>query len=396
MNGRIIALLVVFFGVVSGYSQNLNEVAVKQYVETYYPVAVKCGTLHNVPPSILLAQALIYTKAGTNHLAKVPNNHMAVTCTKADVENRYHQDNNTNNICFKRYSSVEESYNDYLKKIKENSLYSPLFKLANTDYRGWANGLQKIGHSPNANYGTMLISLIETYHLDQYDTPPSVSTTTPKTEPVVVEMPIQVVIDPSLLEKKSPIEEKPKEEKPIEVQVVTEIRDTIQIVTIPKEEIVEVPIPTEPIRTKVEEPVVQVVDTIPTVKSKVYTITDLSTLTPIYYPYSDRPVYIKDGIRFIVAVKGDTFEKIAKSVQKLETHLRLYNDLYEYKYQPVEGEVVYIEKKNKKCTVQYHTIEMGESLRYISQIYGIQLEKIIDKNEEENIGVGYILCISCK
>ena len=393
MNGRIIALLIVFLGVFSVFSQNLNEIAVKQYVETYYPVAVRCGALHNVPPSILLAQALIYTKAGTNHLAKVPNNHMAVTCTKADVDNRYHQDNNTNNICFKKYATVEDSYNDYLKKIKENSLYAPLFKLSNTDYRGWANGLQKIGHSSNANYGAMLISLIQTYHLDQYDSPQDI--TTIKT--AEVEMPIQVVIDPSLLEKKNPIEEKPKEEKPIEVQVVTEIRDTIQIVTIPKENIVEVPIPTEPIRTKIEEGVIQVVDTVlPSLKSKVYTITDISTLTTVYFPYSDRPVYVKDGIKFIIAAKGDTFEKIGKSVQLPETHLRLYNDLYEYKYQPIEGEVVYIQKKNGKCSVQYHTIEMGESLRYISQIYGIRLEKIIDRNDEENIGVGYILCISCK
>ncbi len=107
-------------------------------------------------------------------------------------------------------------------------------------------------------------------------------------------------------------------------------------------------------------------------------------------------MYSKDGLKFVIAIKGDSFAKISKSVQLPETHLRLYNDIYDYKYQPVEGEVVYIQKKKKKCKVEFHTIEYGESLRYISQLYGIRLEKILDKNESSNIGVGYILCISCK
>ncbi len=132
------------------------------------------------------------------------------------------------------------------------------------------------------------------------------------------------------------------------------------------------------------------------VQAKVYTITDPSDLKEVYYPYSDRKVYSKDGLKFVIAIKGDSFAKISKSVQLPETHLRLYNDIYDYKYQPVEGEVVYIQKKKKKCKVEFHTIEYGESLRYISQLYGIRLEKILDKNESSNIGVGYILCISCK
>lgn len=388
---RFIILLLLILSNVVVQSQNLNETAVRKYVEMYAPIAVTYGRMYNIPSSILLAQALLYTKAGTNHLAKVPNNHMAVTCTKADVDNRYHQDNNTNNICFKKYATVEESYNDYLHKIKENSLYTPLFKLSNTDYKGWANGLQKIGHSTNANYGGMLISLIETYHLDQYDSSSKDVIPEPKSEPVQIEMPIQVVIDPSLLEVK-----KPNEEKPIEVQIVQEQQDTIKIVSIPKVENESPAIPADPITSKEKSQVIKMADTVPPLKSKVYIINDVSKLTTVYYPYTERPVYVKEGIKFIIAAKNDSFEKIGKSVQLPETHLRLYNDVYDYKYQPEEGEVVYIQKKNKKCNTQYHTIEMGESLRYISQLYGVRLEMILEKNDQENIGVGFMMCISCK
>jgi len=369
-------------------AQTLNEQAVLKYVETYCSVAVKCGEQYHVPASILLAQALIYTKAGTNHLSKIPNNHMAVTCTKNDVDNRYHQDDNLKNICFKKYEKVEDSYLDYLKKINENALYAPLFKLDSKDYKGWANGLQKIGHSTSPSYGNQLIQLIETYKLFRFDSPIVEKQEVPKEEPVVVEVPIRVEIDPALLEPKTT--EKPKQTEPTQIPLV-EIVDSSK--TNPS---ISVITPEPKLDTISTSTVIPVQEETKPIVSRVYTITDISGLATVYYPYSDRPVYEQDGLKFVIAVKGDSFEKIAQSVQLPETHLRLYNDLYEYKYQPVEGEVVYIQKKKTKCKTEYHTIEMGESLRYISQIYGIQLEKILERNDEENIGVGYILCISCK
>jgi hypothetical protein len=390
MYKRLIFFSLIFGLLYSGGSQNLNEAAVKQYVATYHSIAQSCGTEYHIPASILLAQALIYTKAGTNHLAKFPNNHMAVTCLKTDVDNRYQQDNNPNNLCFRKYASVEDSYKDYLNRIKENALYVPLFKLQETDYKGWAMGLQKIGHSTNPNYGTILISLIETYQLSQYDLQPIIENKVESKEPVIVEMPIVVEIDPSLLESINKKNEPAKPDSLVNIpqeptfQVTlsdsTDIPEPIQVVSIENNQNGSVPVVPE------TKPII----------SKVYTIFDTTGLKTVYYPYSDRPVYVKDGLKFIIAAKNDTFEKISKSVQLPETHLRLYNDLYEYKYEPVEGEVVYIQKKKNKSKVEYHTIEMGESLRYISQIYGICLEKIIEKNEDANLGIGYILCISCK
>ena len=70
MKNRIIIFFILVLGVFTVKSQNLNEIAVRKYVETYAQVAVTYGRMYNVPSSILLAQALIYTKAGTNHLAK--------------------------------------------------------------------------------------------------------------------------------------------------------------------------------------------------------------------------------------------------------------------------------------------------------------------------------------
>lgn len=346
-------LIVILFLLIStrmiSSGQSFNEQSVKNYLENYASIAVTCSEQFHVPASILLAQALVYTKGGTNHLAKIPNNHMAVTCSKDDVDNRYYQDNNMHNICFRKYEKVEESYMDYLKKIKNNDLYKPLFQLERNDYKGWATGLQKIGHSISPNYGNTLIQIIEKYNLSVFDPQKVEMSDSSSTQTMTVEVPIIVEIDPALLE--------------------------VKVVDVKKE-----------VETSSQQPLV----------SKVYTIFDTTSLKKVYYPYAERPVYEKDGLKFVIAVRGDSFLSISKSVQLPESHVRLYNDLYDYKYQPVEGEVVYIQKKRKKCDVPYHTIVLGESLRYISQIYGIQLEKILERNDEENIGVGYILCISCK
>ncbi len=379
MKRIILSLFVLIFIQFGLIAQPLNPEAVQSYVDQYSTIAIETGRDHHIPSSILLAQAMIYTQAGTNHLAQVANNHLAVTCTAGDVGNRYHQDNNTQNVCFRKYDLVKDSYTDYALRIKKNSLYDPLFALSETDYRGWAEGLQRIGHSQRAQYGASLISLIETYHLYRFDK---------GYEPVVEEMETktkveqkqnreglkndqggEAVLPPDFISSKK---EEPKEvEMQIQVVIDDELIQEYQL---------------ETVDTPSQKPV----------QAKVYTITDPSDLKEVYYPYSDRKVYSKDGLKFVIAIKGDSFAKISKSVQLPETHLRLYNDIYDYKYQPVEGEVVYIQKKKKKCKVEFHTIEYGESLRYISQLYGIRLEKILDKNESSNIGVGYILCISCK
>ncbi len=286
MYKRLIFISLIFGLLYTGGSQNLNEAAVKQYVSTYHSIAQSCGAEYHIPASILLAQALVYTKAGTNHLAKFPNNHMAVTCLKTDVDNRYQQDNNPNNLCFRKYATVEESYKDYLNRIKENAIYAPLFKLQETDYKGWAMGLQKIGHSTNPNYGTILINLIETYQLTQYDLQPIIESKVEPKEPVIVEMPIVVEIDPSLLESINKKNEPAKPDSVVNIpqeptfQVTltdsNNITEQIQVVSIENNQNVSVPVVPE------TKPIV----------SKVYTIFDTTGLKTVYYTYSDRPVYI--------------------------------------------------------------------------------------------------------
>ena len=48
--------------------------------------------------------------------------------------------------------------------------YAGLFKLRKTDYKGWAKGLKIAGYATDPKYPNKLITLIERYRLDKYDT----------------------------------------------------------------------------------------------------------------------------------------------------------------------------------------------------------------------------------
>ena len=115
-----------------------------------------------------------------------------------------------------------------------------------------------------------------------------------------------------------------------------------------------------------------------------------------YYPYTSRPVYENNKTKFILARAGDTYQKLAVAMQLTEKNLRLYNDVYDGS-EPIEDEVIYLEQKSTKSTVPYHTLQEGDTYRYIAQRYGIQLKILIKRNSGNinSYGVGDQICIGC-
>jgi len=102
-------------------------------------------------------------------------------------------------------------------------------------------------------------------------------------------------------------------------------------------------------------------------------------------PFSYRKVFENNHTYFIIAQKGDTYEKIAGDVQVAAVSLRKFNDVLDPNSQPVENEIVYIEAKAKTHNNKVHIVQAGETLRYIAQRYGVQLHYIFKYNSlDEN------------
>lgn len=396
MKSTFFFLVNIFCIIFSLNAQNYDPVAIKKYVDENKAYAIESMQLHKVPASITLAQGIFHTKLATNHLAKFANNHFSITCAKTDVDNRYHQDNNMQNLCFRKYATVRDSYIDHGVYLSTKAHYKSLFSLDIYDYKAWATELHKLGYSITKNYAQNLINIIETYNLTQYDHP--------EQTPAEVEPQISAVTEPAT----SPAENNTTTEI-LETVILEQEVDTVE--TYFTEEDSE--------ENLLEKPIFAYSQIVQKEKSKqaeelsVASTSKKTEETPaqkneilffsvneaeqklVRYPLSDRNVYEREGVKFIIAKAGDTFSNLAKELQFTENRLREYNDVYDSETEIQTGEVVYLEMKNRKCNVDFHTIKYGETLRYIAQKYAIQLIVILKNNGESGYSLNEEICISC-
>lgn len=377
-------------------AQNYDPAAIKKYVEENKAYAIESMQLHKVPASITLAQGVFHTKLATNHLAKFANNHFSITCAKTDVDNRYHQDNNMQNICFRKYATVRDSYIDHGVYLSTKTHYKSLFSLDIYDYKAWATELHKLGYSITKNYAQNLINIIETYNLTQYDYP--------EQTPAEVETQIATVTEPT----PSPAENNTTTEIQ-EIVILEQEVDTVETYFTEEdseENFLEKPISADSqIVQKEKSKQAEELSVASTSKKTEETPTQKNEILffsvnegeqkLVRYPLSDRNVYEREGIKFIIAKAGDTFSNLAKELQFTENRLREYNDVYDSETELQVGEVVYLEMKNRKCNVDFHTIKYGETLRYIAQKYAIQLIIILKNNGESGYSLNEEICISC-
>ena len=147
----------------------------EKYIQQYCDLAMYHQKKYAIPASIKLAQGLLETGAGTSKLARNANNHFGIKCHSDWKGERVYLADDTPNDCFRKYNTVEESFEDHSLFLKR-AHYSRLFNLEITDYTGWARGLQECGYATDKTYASKLINLIETYKLQQYDTNNQVGT----------------------------------------------------------------------------------------------------------------------------------------------------------------------------------------------------------------------------
>lgn len=96
--------------------------------------------------------------------------------------------------------------------------------------------------------------------------------------------------------------------------------------------------------------------------------------------YRKHDVKVHDNnIRFIIAKNGDTPYKIAKEFEMGLWQIYKYNDLNtNEKIQ--EGDVIYLQPKRAKAKFEFHTVETGDTMKKISQMYGVKLSKLYKRN----------------
>ena len=451
---KIFTLAMALCLAVVGFSQYTMEDRIYDYIDDYKDLAMQEMELYGVPASITLAQAIYASQAGTNDLVRECHNHFAIMCHTQEWkgETYYRPADKKQENCYRKYATDAESYRDHSLFLSTRSRYVKLFYYPITDYRSWATGLLEAGFSGNPKYADTLISIIEKYYLMHYDRkvaqklgdttalramqkPQPERTTTPTS--TVAAKPAVTTTEPTPVAKqeepKQPVTQPKTETAQPKVETTQPKAETTQPkteTTLPKAETTKPKTETSKSSVKSDTMVVNGIEVIvekpekkkaeaqPQETKKTGTDAEPQPKTPqpekvnglnvfvldpytipyksAYYPYTSRPVYENNKTKFILARAGDTYQKLANTLQLTEKNLRLYNDVYDGS-EPIEDEVIYLEQKSTKSSVKFHTLQEGDTYRYIAQRYGIQLKILIKRNSGNinSYGVGDQICIGC-
>jgi LysM repeat protein len=98
-----------------------------------------------------------------------------------------------------------------------------------------------------------------------------------------------------------------------------------------------------------------------------------------------------NGVKYIIAKKGDNLKKLTKKLEKAPWELRRYNELPK-NAKLKQGQIIYLQPKRRKANkkYKYHIVKPGETLYSISQKYAIKTKSLIKLNKlnSQNIKPG--------
>jgi LysM repeat protein len=312
------------------FGQSYTKSDIAVYIQRYAEIAVEKMREHKIPASITLAQGILESAAGKSELAINANNHFGIKCGGKWNGKTYTKDDDKADECFRKYNSPEQSFEDHTEFLQAPR-YAELFSLEITDYKAWAHGLKKAGYATHPQYAERLIRIIEEYELMRYDTATSVHYVAKS-------------------QKKQPAETNKKTaRKPVHI---------------------------------------------PPAKRKAEFVGNYREFPQVDYPYTTRPVFINNGVHFVVANEGDTYFSIAVDVQLTIAELKRHNETLFKRQEPYTGEIIYLEKKKRSANVPSHIVRQGETLRSISQLYACKSKticKLNNLNKQSTLTVGEVL-----
>lgn len=138
------------------------------FIKRFSPVAIAEMRRYGVPASILLAQSLLASDAGTDVQALESNNFFLRTC----------QDDNCKALHFTRaggeegsdvFSNLWGSFRAQSLFFKNSETYNRLMDGRNADYSTWARALDVFGYAADPQYGAKILALVKSLDLESFD-----------------------------------------------------------------------------------------------------------------------------------------------------------------------------------------------------------------------------------
>jgi LysM repeat protein len=281
-----------------------------------------------IPASITLAQGLLETGFGQSELAVNANNHFGIKCKSDWTGEKVYHDDDAKGECFRKYNTAIESYRDHSDFLRNRPHYASLFKLDVTDYEGWAKGLKAAGYATNPQYPQRLIKLIEENNLHQY---------------TLLALQQKPKGDTEILASAAPS----TEETRTETAIVAETNATTTTTSAFEE-------------TASQKP-------------------EVATEVQNKYPQG---IFTINDAKVLFAEAGTSLFALATNNNIAYNKLLDFNDLG--KVDIIEkGQLIFLQKKQKRGSKDVHVVEVNENLHEISQKEGIQLSSVLEFNNLE-------------
>ena len=290
----------------------------EEYIDRYKHIAVAHMERYGIPASITLAQGILESDCGNSALSRSSNNHFGIKCKSDWTGRRVFHDDDARGECFRAYGSVEASYEDHARFLDSQPRYDSLFVYPADDYRSWARGLKAAGYATAPDYAQRLCRIIEETQLYLLDRPQG--------------------------EALYAARNRSRAEQAVEG---FEAGSSVNPLTPANEERIDPD--------------------------------DFRVTINAYKGYN---IYVTNGVNYIVAKEGDTFENIGQKFRISARNLRKFNDVSK-NAQPVANEVIYIGRKKKRWdgNVLLHTVREGETLWSLGQSYGIRTKSLARLNK---------------
>lgn len=325
----------------------------QEYIYKWRATAIENMEVYGIPASITMGQAILESGFGNGYLARVANNHFCIKCKSSWTGRTITHADDRPDDCFRVYDSVEESFQDHAEFLSEGKRYEFLFAYDSDDYKNWAKGLKKAGYATAPDYAERLIGTIERYHLYLLDGKNG------------IEAYDKYVAEELNVDTKSLV---PEQTEVATAEVAAEVKDVVKA---------DVHVERDATLAYADRGI------------------DPNNFRVTINSHHGYNVYLTNEAHYVIAKSGDTFAKIGEMFQVAPLTLRKFNDM-KSGAEPEEGDIVYIERKLSRWngSDMLHTVTKGETLHFLSQLYGIrlhQLSKINRLREDATLVDGQII-----
>ena len=300
-----------------------DSLKIQQYIDQYKAAAIAEMQRTGIPAAITLAQGIHESAAGTSPLTIASNNHFGIKCKTGWAGPAVYHDDDAKGECFRSYTCPQDSYKDHSDFLKANQRYAFLFGYDPLDYEAWAKGLKQAGYATNPKYPQILIKTIERFHLNELTL-----LALDKTNSFGNDMAISIT-------------------------------NTQPVIAAPAQPSAAFTMDT----TAIQPPVRHIPNSNFDIAST--------------YPTG---VFSINGSKVVFAERGTSLLALAMQHHISLPNLLAWNDMQHGEIVE-ENQLIFIEKKSKKCQAAYHEVKSGETLWQISQQEGIRLASLMQYNQ---------------